>query len=236
MTDDDLLYDSSEVEDSILSSCSTTTSAHSPSLGLVEYHTSDSTAEPLQTAFVKIGPCRTGLSTVEFPTNIYYGADSWPTLDHLVCLYRTPRAIHDELIPFFLSYHRQNIDYGRYFWYCDHHRFIKESLFDLAKQSDSLQYAIAAFSALIYSIQVDHCMKKFAFVFYAKAIQQLQQIINTDSMDSEASVYTTVATILELASVEARPYAKTLMIAGYCRCGQMFSTRERRSPSLSNAY
>ena len=125
-----------------------------------------------------------------------------------------PRTIHDDLIPFFLSYHRQNINYGRYFWYCDHHRFIKEGLLDLAKQSDSLQYAIAAFSALIYSIQVDHHMKKFTFVFYSKAIQELQQVIDTDSVDSESSIYTTVATILELASVEVHPCTKSLMISG----------------------
>ena len=157
-------------------------------------------------------------------------------LDHLPCLYRTPRSIHDDMIPFFLSYHRQNITYGRYFWYCDHHRFIKKGLFDLAKQSDSLRYAIAAFSALIYSIQVDHYMKKFTFHFYAKAIQALQNVINADSMDSQTSVYTTVATILELASVEACPCTNGLMVAGSCRCGQMFSTCERRGSNLSNAY
>ena len=235
-TDDNLLSDSSEEEDSTLSPFSTTTSGHNPSFGLVEYRTDDSIPEQLQTVFVNIEPTTTGLSTVEFPTNIYSRSDSWPMLGHFPCLYKTPRSIHDDLIPFFLSYHRQNINYGRYFWYCDHHRFIKEGLLDLAKQSDSLQYAIAAFSALIYSIQVDHRMKKFTFLFYAKAIQELQQVINTDSMDSEASVYTTAATILELASIEARPCTKGLMIAGYCRCGQMFSTCERRGYNLSNAY
>jgi hypothetical protein len=158
---------------------------------------------------------RTELFTVEFPTNNYYDSDSRPMLDHLSCQYRKPPAIGDDLIPFFLSYHKQNIDYGRYFWFCDHHRFIKERLLDLAKQSDSLQYAIAAFSSLIYSIQVDRHMKTFAFRFYAKAIQKLQQVIDADSMDSEASIYTTVATILELASVEARPCTKNLMIADY---------------------
>jgi Fungal specific transcription factor domain len=235
-TDDNLLYDSSEAEDSTLCSFSPITSVRNPSFGLVKYRTDDSIAEQLRTAFVNIEPYWPELSTVELPTNIYYGSDSWPMLDHLPCLYRTPRPIHDDLLPFFLSYHRENINYGRYFWYCDHHRFIKESLFDLAKQSNLLQYAIAAFSALIYSNQADYHMRKFTFLFYAKAIQELQQVINTDSMDSEASVYTTVATILVLASVEARPCTKSLMIAGYCRFGQMFWTCERRSPNLANAY
>lgn len=150
------------------------------------------------------------------PANIYCRSDSLVMLQHLPCLHTTPRPHYDDLIPFFLSYHQQNINYGRYFWHCDHYRFIKEGLLDLAKQSFSLQYAIAAFSALIYSIQVGQHTKKFAFFFYGKAIQELQQIINTYSMDSEASVHTTVATILELASVEVRPCNKSLIIASDC--------------------
>jgi hypothetical protein len=165
-------------------------------------------AEQLQTAFVNMEPCGTGSFTVELPTYIDYDFDSWPMLDHLSCLYRTPRPIHDDMRPFFLSYHRKNINYGSYFWYCDHHQFIKKGLFDLAKQSDSLQYGIAAFSALIYSDQFDNSMRKFTFFFYAKGIQGLQQVINIDSMDSEVSLYTTIATILALASVEARPCTK----------------------------
>lgn len=212
-TDDNLLSDSSEEEDSILSSVSTT-SGNSPSFLLVEYRTEDSPPEHLPTSFVNIEPTMTGL--FEFPADIYSCSDTWPMLDHLPCLYKTPRTIHDDMIPFLLSYHRRNITYGRYFWYGDHHRFIKKGLFDLAKQSDSLRYAIAAFSALIYSIQVDNQMKKLTFHFYAKAIQVLQQVINTNSVDSQDSVYTTVATILELASVEVRPYIKGLMIAGSC--------------------
>jgi hypothetical protein len=108
------------------------------------------------------------------------------------------------LIPFFLSYHKENITYGRYFWYLDPHEFIRNELVALSKQSEPLQYAIAAFSALIYSIQHDVRMKRFTFLFYAKAIQGLQQVINSDSMASEAAVYTTVAIILELASVDVR--------------------------------
>lgn len=126
-------------------------------------------------------------------------------INHVPSLYKTPRPIDDNLMLLLLSYHRQNISYGRYFWFWDHYRFIREGLFELAKQSDSLQYAIAAFSALIYSIQVDHNMKQFTFLFYSKAIKELQHVINTDSIDSEAVLYATMATILELASIEARP-------------------------------
>jgi hypothetical protein len=169
-----------------------------PSSGLVKYRTYDSITERFQASFANIPPW---VSTYEFPPSIYDGAGSSPRLNQSP-LFRTPRPIRDDLIPFFLSYHRQNIDYGRYFWFCDPHRFIKESLLELTKQSEPLRYAVAAFSALIYSIQLDRRMKRFTFLFYAKAIQELQQVINFDSMDSMASIHTTVATILELASIE----------------------------------
>jgi hypothetical protein len=136
--------------------------------------------------------------------DIYSELDSSAMNDHLPCLYRAPHSVHEDLIPFFLSYHQQHINYGRYFWYSDYHGFIKESLLDLAKQSDSLKYAVVAFSALIYSIQVNHHVKQYAFHFYAKTIRELQHVINTDSMKSVLSLHTTVATILELASIEVQ--------------------------------
>jgi len=154
---------------------------------------------------------RTELPAIEFPRAIEFATDpsshSCTTLapDHLPVLYRTPQPLNDDLMPFFLLYHQQNINYGRYFWNWDHNRFIKEGLFDLARQSVSLQYAIVAFSALIYSIQCEPRMKRFTFLFYAKALQELQKAIGDDSIGSEVSVHTSVATILELASIEANP-------------------------------
>jgi hypothetical protein len=232
-TDETPRYESSEADDSSLLS---TPSAHNTPFALVEYHTNDSIAEQLDSDFINMDYFMTGSPTPEFPSSIYYDSDSWPMPDHSPCLYESPRIIHDDLVPFFLSYHRQNINYGRYFWYCDHHQFIKEGLLDLAKQSNSLQYAIAAFAALIYSNQVDHHMKKLTFVYYSKAIQELQPVINNDLINSESSVFTTIATILELASVEVRPCTKGLMIASYCRSGQMFSPCQRRSLNLSKMY
>lgn len=237
-TDDDLLAHSSDAEDFIQSAFPTTTDTEDLSFELLEYGADDSTAQQFQTTFVNIQiPKKVPVSsTIYFPTNIYYGFDASPMLHNLPCLYKKPDLVHDDLMPFFLSYHRRHIDYGRYFWYSDYHRFIKESLLDLAKQSDSLQYAIAAFSALIYSIQVNHHVKQYTFHFYTKAIQGVQQVINTKSIESESSLYTTVATILELASVEAHPRTKGLMIAGYCGRGQMFSACTRRGHALSNVY
>ena len=157
----------------------------------LEYGVDDLISQQFHTAFINIQFRKKGLSIV----------------DHFPCLYKTPHPVHEDVIPFFLSYHQENIDYGWYFWPSDYHGFIKERLLELAKQSDALKYAVAAFSALVYSIQVNHHVKQYVFHFYAKTIQQLQQVINTDSVGSEVSLYTTVATILELASIEVCTYA-----------------------------
>ena len=205
-TDEDHLSDNSE--EAFESSGSTSTSTQSPSVVLVKYRTDDPMAKRFHDAFVNAEHRWAESSTFEFPIEFIRLADSPPIGNHLPRLFGTPRPIRDDLIPFFLSYHQQNINYGRYFWYCDHYQFIKEGLLDLAKLSDPLQYAIAAFSALIYSIQHDHRMKRFTFLFYAKALQKLQQVLDSDAADSEISIYTTVATILELASIEACPCRK----------------------------
>jgi len=207
-----------------------TMGVNSSSSGLTGIRTYDSVTTQCQSDFVNTPPAR---STVELPTNIYAALDSSPKLNHLP-LFRTPRPIDDDLVPFFLSYHRQHINYGHYFWYCDPLGFINEGLLDLATQSESLQYAIASFSALIYSIQLDQSMKRFTFLFYAKAIGKLRQVVNTDSIE----IYTTVATILELASIEVRPSCGNwvLIIADYPGCGKMLSTCERRSPNPSVSH
>ena len=206
------------------------TSINSSSPALIRICTYDSVTAQIQPDFVDAPP---GLSTVELPRNISAAFDSSPKINHLP-LFRTPHPIDDDLVPFFLSYHRQSINYGHYFWYCDPHRFINDGLLDLARQSESLQYAIAAFSALIYSIHLDKRMKRFTFLFYAKAIGKLRQVVNTDSIE----IYTTVATILELASIEVHSSCGNwvLIIAEYRGSGKMFSTCERRSPNLSVSH
>jgi hypothetical protein len=172
------------------------------SFAVVKVRTYDSIAEQFQAAFLQ--NARHWLPTDEFPTGVY-DSESWSSRSTHLPLFRTPRPIHDDLIPFFLSYHKKNINYGRYFWFLDPYQFIRDELVELSMQSEPLQCAIAAFSALVYSAQHDVRMKRFTFLFYAKAIHGLQQIINSDSMASETAVYTTVAIILELASVEVRP-------------------------------
>ena len=202
LRDDDFVAKGSDFDDSIPLSYSRPTSATSPSSSLVKMCTYESITAQFQPALVNMPPW---LSTVELPTNIYHPFES--KINPLP-LFRSPSSIHDDWIPVFFSYHRQNINYGRYFWYCDPFRFINDGLLDLATHSESLKYAIAAFSALIYSIQLDQRMKRFTFHFYAKAIQELQKVINTDSIE----IYTTVATILELASIEVHPsYANRVL-------------------------
>ena len=145
------------------------------------------------------------LSPYDFLADLNYDPGGYSAkLSPALC--KAPRPVHDDFIPFFMSYHRESINYGRYFWYWDHYRFIKERLLDLAARSDLLQYAIVAFSAGIYSIQIDRRMRRHTFLFYAKAIRELQQAIDVaNSRTLKRSLPTIIAAILELASVEASP-------------------------------
>lgn len=177
--------------------------------------------------FEGVGTCQEWKSTADPFPNFFYGYEPSFISAHLASIQKRPSVILDDMIQFFLSFHRENINRGRYLWYYDYNQFIRKGLLDLAKQCDSLQYAIAAFSSLVYSLTVDRRGKQFAFLFYAKAVRQLQRMINTVSLDDEDSVHKTVATILELASVEVCPSSGGLTIACCCRYHKMFSTCER---------
>lgn len=141
-------------------------------------------------------------SSMDTLPNLCYGYDPSVFSVHSAYIQKMPRLIPDQFLPFFLSFHQENINHGRYSWYYDYHQFISKGLIDMAKRFDSLQYALAAFSSLVYSVTIDRHAKPFAFVFYTKAVRLLQQMINAIAMNDVDSRYGTVATILELASVE----------------------------------
>ena len=166
-------------------------------------------------AFVGIDPYTLAPSTTDFFPHFYYGYDPSSLSTYSMGLYKSPYLTDDDWVPFFLSFHREKISSGHYFWYSDYYGFCTNGLLRMAERSVPLQYAVAAFSALIYSVRVDSRAKEFAFICYAKAVRQLQQMINSVSMDSEDSVYSTLATILELASVEVCFYSMCLIEALY---------------------
>ena len=75
----------------------------------------------------------------------------------------------------------------------------------LTVASPVLEYAVASFSSLVYSIHMDRGAERFAFLYYAEALKGLQAMIYKMEIGSETSSFTALAVVLQLASVEVSP-------------------------------
>jgi len=131
---------------------------------------------------------------------------SKPDFEHAITVPRspTPSPTHPA-IRFFLTYHKERIIPAHYFRYFDYSEFFTKSLMAMADGSEVLQSAVVAFSALVFSVKVHQRVRPLAFYFYSRALQQLGPIL--DEAESEkSSFYAAVATALELASFDVRPY------------------------------
>ena len=99
----------------------------------------------------------------------------------------------------FLDFHQAFIIHSHYFWYDDYSNFCKKGLLELAEDSVPLRYAVAAYSALLFSVYDNRHAKEFAFLYYSQALYCVQNLIRCLP---EAHRYTILATILQLASFE----------------------------------
>ena len=115
---------------------------------------------------------------------------------------RCPTWDTDNHIGHFLAFHRASIVAGHYFWYFDFHQFCTTLLLEMAEQSISLRYAVAAFACLVYSVHADRNAKEFAFIYYAKAVHSLQSELNSASRNHKDQHFAILATALQLATVE----------------------------------
>jgi hypothetical protein len=115
---------------------------------------------------------------------------------------RSPESIIDNKLQWFLAFHQDYIVAGHYFWYFDYYQFCTKWLFEMAKQCVPLQYAMAAFSSLIYSIQINHEARPYAFIYYSEAIQQLRYQLDNISGCPKEEYFGVLATSLQLAALE----------------------------------
>ena len=81
-------------------------------------------------------------------------------------------------------------------------KFCTKGIRAMAKQSPPLEYAVAGFSSLVYSVHVDHSARSYAFVYYADALRGLQEMLNRLLLGIEDSLFAAIATVLQLASME----------------------------------
>jgi uncharacterized protein (UPF0261 family) len=76
----------------------------------------------------------------------------------------------------------------------------------MAGKSDGLRYAMAAFSALIYTIKVDPSSLESAFFYYQMAVRQFRESVKSTGGESG------LATALVLAAFEVLPLAIAKLI------------------------
>ena len=117
---------------------------------------------------------------------------------------RPPKSVASDKVPLFLCFHQMNITSGHYFRYADIGQFCRKGIVEMEKRYPPLEYAVAGFSSLVYSVQVDRRVKEFAFIYYGEALSGLQKQLDRMVIGDEESPFSAIALVLELASVEVR--------------------------------
>ena len=92
---------------------------------------------------------------------------------------------------------------SHYFGYGDYDQFFTKGILWMTKQSLPLEYAVASFAALVYSVCLDNRTKAFAFGYYAKALHGLQRLLSQPTLIRNSDViFAALALVLQLASIE----------------------------------
>ena len=111
-----------------------------------------------------------------------------------------PKSTSPRFTQFFLHFHRANINEFHCFCYHDYHKFCTTTLMAMTEQSNALQHAVVAFSALVYSLK-DHSARVQAFLYYTSALQQLRVWLDQTIMNVD-ECHMAIATALQLASFD----------------------------------
>lgn len=117
-----------------------------------------------------------------------------------------PHGCRSQLVQFFLKYHRENITEAHYLRWYDYPKLCTSIIFSLAETSDALQHAMVAFSALIFSIKINHRAREIALLYYSVALRQLRLSLDKSDMDM-TDCFTSVATALQLSSFDVSLYS-----------------------------
>ena len=144
-----------------------------------------------------------GLSPTRYSQSLQIGSPSQPVFTSVPCFARmnSPQSSRPQAVQFFLNYHHHTITEAHYFRWHDLPKFFTRLIFSLAEESSALRHSLVAFSALIYSIKVHQGVRVLAFMYYAKALQELRLLLNETSM-TLTECYVAVATALQLSSFD----------------------------------
>jgi hypothetical protein len=100
----------------------------------------------------------------------------------------------------FLAFHYEFVIPSHYFQGHDSRGFCSRGLLNLASNSISMRYAVAIYSALLYSVfQWDRKAREYAFLYYAQSVYCVQAFVKALS---GKPILPVLAMILELTSFE----------------------------------
>jgi len=124
----------------------------------------------------------------------------------------SPPTDHTQPIRFFLNFHRETITEAHYFRCSDYNKLHTKTLFAMAEELDSMRHALVAFSALIYSIKIHPDARVIAFVYYAKALQELRALLDKPPAEMEMWEWQgAVATALQLSIFDVSPPSRFVL-------------------------
>jgi hypothetical protein len=127
-----------------------------------------------------------------------------PEETQLSLLPRSPRSTGHCLVRYYLTYHQEAINEYQYYSYYDYGRLFTKGLFAMAEQSNALQFAQAAFAALVFSQKLDTQVKPVSFALYSLALKELQVMLDQPSLsDSEGQI--AMASAMQLSTFDVPP-------------------------------
>ena len=139
----------------------------------------DSPFEPL------FDPSPISISSPGSLFGLHSSVPSSPASSATIFIPRSPKSNRNQAVLFFLKFHQEAVIPGHYFRYYDYHPLCTEFLPAMADKSEPLQHAIVAFSALIFSTKVNLAARGIAFVYYAKSLQGLRQLLDKSPLSIE---------------------------------------------------
>jgi hypothetical protein len=138
----------------------------------------------------------------------------WPHQDGIMRLLgepflaRSPKSGNEHRVPSLLSFHRQKISAGHYYRDDDAQRFCTQGVLQMAQRSLPMQYAVASFASIVYSVEIDRRVRPLAFVYYSEAVRRLQPLLDQITVNSDEWPIV-LAAVLQLGAVEVDTFLQS---------------------------
>ena len=110
-------------------------------------------------------------------------------------------------VKFYLKYHRNNLSHHHYSWKYDAGDFLKKTFLEIAINFEPLMYAVVAFAAYHNALSREDGRVKDFLDAYNKSVSSLRQSL----AKTERHSLSTLLTILQLATIEVRAFARLLI-------------------------